>query len=120
MAESTPINPQIDEPEAHSASSDDSLLPPILQNDPNAWEDFPWSKFPGWVKATRPGALTSWIWRYGFDIELATSPDTKKWVCQRCLKRTLAVSYAALGHINIERHLYEKQAREDLLISNEG
>jgi hypothetical protein len=87
MTESTPSNAQISQLEDRSKSPDDSPMPPILQDNRKAWDSFPWSKFPGWVKTTRPGALTSWIWRYGFDIELVESPYTRKWVCQRCLKK---------------------------------
>jgi hypothetical protein len=113
MADSNPIDPTVIESEGRSTSPDDSLLPPFLQNEAQAWDNFPWSKFPGWVKATRPGALTSWIWRYGFDIEQETSPITKKWVCQRCLKKKRPVTFAALGHLNIERHLHEVHSLED-------
>ena len=58
--------------------SDQPSLPPILQNEPQLWEDFPWSKFRGYIKATRPGNLSSWIWRFGYDIEEASMPDRKK------------------------------------------
>jgi hypothetical protein len=89
------------------------LYPPILQNEPLLWEDFPWSKFPGYTKATRPGNLSSWIWRFGYDIEEASTPDRKKWVCQRCLKKHTPVSFSANGHQNIERHLHDAHRLED-------
>ncbi|KAK9326468.1 hypothetical protein V1520DRAFT_366230, partial [Lipomyces starkeyi] len=74
----------------------------------------PWSKFPGFVKATRPGSLTSWIWRYGYDFESAKASNQKKWVCQRCiLKGSSPTSFSAAGHVNIERHLHDQHSLED-------
>ncbi|KAK9489378.1 hypothetical protein V1508DRAFT_61386 [Lipomyces doorenjongii] len=70
MAESTSIDPHTSDSGPRSTSSDPPELPPIIQDDPDTGEIFPWSKFPGFVKATRPGSLNSWIWHYGYDITL--------------------------------------------------
>ena len=81
MAESSlvnlvdPVLIEDDKEDKNSPSPDEPSLPPILYNNNAAWEAFPWSKFPGWVKATRPGSLQSWIWRYGFDIESTKAPQ---------------------------------------------
>ena len=105
MAESSSPEPLLIEEEGLSDISTHSSLPPILQDEPDAWKDFPWSKFPGHVKATRPGNLSSWIWRFGYDIELASMPEKKRWVCQRCVMKREPANYNATGHQNIERHL---------------
>ena len=105
MAESSSPDLLLIEEESLSDGSTHSSLPPILQDEPEAWKDFPWSKFPGHVKATRPGNLSSWIWRFGYDIELASMPEKKRWVCQRCLTTRDPANFNATGHQNIERHL---------------
>ena len=58
MAESSSPEPLLIKEEGLSDISTDSSLPPILQDKPEAWKDFPWSKFPGHVKAMRPGNLS--------------------------------------------------------------
>ena len=106
MAASLSPEPLLIDKEGLCNSSTHSSLPPILQDKPEAWEDFPWSKFPGHIKATRPGNLSLWIWRYGYDIELASMPEKKKWVCQRYITKREPANYISTGHQNIERHLY--------------
>ena len=55
------VDPVLIKEDKNSPSPNKPSLPPILQNDDAAWEAFLWSKFPGWVKAIRPGFLQSWI-----------------------------------------------------------
>ncbi|KAK5996238.1 Putative AC transposase-like protein [Cladobotryum mycophilum] len=96
-----------------SGFSKESSLPPLLQTNNEAWKDFPWIKFPGYTKTTRSGVLTSWIWRYGFDIELQMNPKQKKWVCQRCIKKWEPISFNACGIANAEHHLREAHSLDD-------
>ena len=83
---------QLQEEDGLPEVSEEPTLPPLLQTNDEAWTDFPWPKFPGYAKTTRPGVLTSWIWRFGFDIELQLNPKQKKWVCQRYMKKRQPVS----------------------------
>ena len=97
--------PQIQQEDGLSEASEEPSLPPLLQTNAKAWTDFPWPKFPGYTKGTHPGVLTSWIWRFGFDIELQMNPKQKKWVCQRCMTKWEPVAFNARGIANVENHL---------------
>ncbi|KAK9364530.1 hypothetical protein V1509DRAFT_613382 [Lipomyces kononenkoae] len=102
MAESISIDPQTSDSGSRSTSSDHPELPPIIQDDPDAWAIFPWSKFPGFVKATLDHLHRGSC--IGYDIESAKASNQKKWVCHRffILKRQLST---ATTDIDVEDQL---------------
>ena len=53
MTEPTSPQPHILDKETITNDPSKSSLPPLLQDhQPEAWDNFPWSKFPGYIKAT--------------------------------------------------------------------
>ena len=50
----TAADAQLQEGDGLSEVSEEPTLPPLLQTNDEAWTDFPWPKFPGYTKTTRP------------------------------------------------------------------
>ena len=79
----------------------------LAQEVKDQWEDFPWQRFPGYIRAQRPGITSSWVWANGFYIELAKDNTQRRWVCMYCVreKQHKIAHFTAVGTQNIEKHL---------------